>query len=89
MLGDFETVRPTDIQLRTVGRLLGWRLGLDHVNPGDGAADLGGGPYTKFPLGQTVTMPTILTHRDVGNTECPGDAATPQWAKSGYRSTFQ
>ena len=76
MLGDFETVRPTDIQLRTVGRLLGWRLGLEHVNP-RGTVELtsAGGPYTKFPIGQTVTMPTILTHRDVGVTECPGDAA--------------
>ncbi len=76
MLGDFETVRPGDVQLGAVGRLLGWRLGLDHVDPrGTVALTSAGGPYTKFRAGQNVTMPTILTHRDVGVTECPGDDA--------------
>ena len=34
-----------------------------------------GGSFTKFPFGATPTLPTIFTHRDVGNTECPGNAA--------------
>ncbi len=76
MLGDFETVRPGEVQLRAVGRLLGWRLGLDHVNPrGTVTLTSAGGPYTKFRAGQNVTLPDILTHRDVGVTECPGNAA--------------
>jgi uncharacterized protein with LGFP repeats len=33
MIGNFDDVPPTPIQLRTVGRLLGWRLGLDGVDP--------------------------------------------------------
>ena len=33
MIGNFDDVPPTPIQLRTIGRLLGWRLGLDHVDP--------------------------------------------------------
>ena len=42
MLGNFDDVPPTPIQLRTTGRLLGWRLGLDHVDPmGTVAPDLG------------------------------------------------
>lgn len=75
MLGDFEEVRPTEIQLRTVGRLLGWRLGLDRVDP-RGTVHLAsaGGSYTKFPAGQDITLPTIFTHRDVGITDCPGNA---------------
>ncbi|EUA68293.1 N-acetylmuramoyl-L-alanine amidase family protein [Mycobacterium xenopi 4042] len=49
MIGDFNDVPPTSIQLRTVGRLIGWRLGLDRVNP-KGAATLAsaGGPFTRF-----------------------------------------
>ena len=76
MLGDFDAVRPTDIQLRNVGRLLGWRLGLDHVDP-RGTVNLqsSGGEYTSFGAGQTVTLPTIFTHRDVGPTDCPGTQA--------------
>lgn len=76
MIGDFQVTPPTDIQIRTTGRLLGWRLGLDHVDP-KGFLQLtsAGGAYTHFPRGTTPTLPTIFTHRDVGNTECPGDAA--------------
>ncbi|HEX5144903.1 MAG TPA: N-acetylmuramoyl-L-alanine amidase, partial [Mycobacterium sp.] len=76
MLGDFDDVRPTDIQLRTLGRLLGWRLGLDHVDPkGTVALESAGGPYTKFAGGTMHTLPTIFTHRDVGYTDCPGNDA--------------
>jgi uncharacterized protein with LGFP repeats len=76
MIGDFDQVRPDDIQLRTVGRLLGWRLGLDHVDPkGTVTLTSAGGPYTKFATGQSITLPAVFTHRDVGNTDCPGDAA--------------
>jgi len=60
----------------TVGRLLGWRLGLDHVDPkGTVALTSAGGDYTVYPRGATPTLPTIFAHRDVGNTDCPGNAA--------------
>ena len=75
MIGDFETVPPTDVQIRTVGRLLGWRLGLDHVNPlGTAQLASAGGNYTFYPAGAVPTLPEIFAHRDVGNTECPGNA---------------
>lgn len=76
MLGNFEVIPPTPIQLRTVGRLLGWRLGLDHVDPrGTVVLTSDGGSFTHFPRGATPTLPSIFTHRDVGITECPGNAA--------------
>ena len=76
MMGDFDTVAPTPIQLTMTGRLLGWRLGLDHVDPhGTTVLTSAGGSFTHFPAGATPTLPTIFTHRDVGNTDCPGDAA--------------
>ena len=76
MIGDFDDVPPTPIQLRTVGRLLGWRLGLDHVNPkGTVTLSSAGGSFTRFPGGVAPTLPTIFTHRDVGNTDCPGTIA--------------
>lgn len=76
MIGDFDDVPPTPIQLRTVGRLLGWRLGLDGVNPkGTVTLASAGGAFTRIPGGVTQTLPTIFTHRDVGNTDCPGNVA--------------
>jgi uncharacterized protein with LGFP repeats len=76
MMGNFETVPPTPIQLRNTGRLLGWRLGLDRVDPhGRVVLASGGGSFANFPVGAAPNLPAIFTHRDVGSTECPGNAA--------------
>jgi uncharacterized protein with LGFP repeats len=76
MMGNFDAEPPTPIQLRNTGRLLGWRLGLDHVDPrGTVVLASDGSSFSKFPLGATPTLPTIFTHRDVGITDCPGNAA--------------
>ena len=51
MIGNFDDVAPTPIQLRTLGRLLGWRLGLDHVDPrGTVALTSAGGSNTNYPV---------------------------------------
>ena len=76
MIGNFDDVPPTPLQLRTVGRLLGWRLGMDRVDPkGTVQLESAGSHYTTFAAGTIATLPTIFTHRDVGNTDCPGNAA--------------
>ncbi|WAC91763.1 LGFP repeat-containing protein [Mycobacterium sp. Aquia_213] len=76
MIGNFDDVPPTPLQLRAVGRLLGWRLGLDGVDPkGTVTLESAGSHYTTYPAGAVATLPTIFTHRDVGNTDCPGNAA--------------
>jgi uncharacterized protein with LGFP repeats len=76
MMGNFDDVAPTPIQIRMVGRLLGWRLAMDDVDP-KGTVGLVsvGSHYTVFPAGAIATLPTIFTHRDVANTDCPGNAA--------------
>jgi uncharacterized protein with LGFP repeats len=76
MIGNFDDIAPTPIQLNTVGRLLGWRLGLDRVDPkGTVTLASAGGPDTNYPLDATATLPTIFSHRDVGATDCPGNVA--------------
>jgi len=76
MMGSFDIEPPTPIQLRNTGRLLGWRLGLDRIDPrGRVVLASAGGSFSKFPAGATPTLPAIFTHRDVGPTECPGNAA--------------
>ncbi|WP_216639744.1 LGFP repeat-containing protein [Mycobacterium sp. 1164966.3] len=76
MIGNFDDVPPTSLQIRAVGRLLGWRLGMDNVDP-KATVELvsAGSHFTTFPVGAVAKLPTIFTHRDVGNTDCPGNAA--------------
>ena len=75
MIGDFEEDPPPDITVKTLGRLLGWRMSLDRVNPlATVQLKSAGGQYTVVPGGSSVTLPEIFAHRDVGNTECPGRA---------------
>ena len=75
LIGDFEEVAPPEVMVRTAGRLLGWRLSLDQVDPvGTVALKSAGGQNTVVPGGRTIKLPEIFAHRDVGNTECPGDA---------------
>src|SRR6201996_5250170 len=76
MIGNFGDVAPPPIQLHTLGRLVGWRLGLDHINPrGTVALSSAGGENTNFPVNAVATLPTIFSHRDVGATDCPGNVA--------------
>ncbi len=76
MIGDFNVVPPTPVQVRTAGRLLGWRLLMSGIDPkGMVSLTSSGGPSTKFARGAAPPLPTIFTHRDVGNTDCPGTAA--------------
>jgi uncharacterized protein with LGFP repeats len=76
LIGDFEVVAPTPVQLTTAARLIGWRMAMDGVDPrGTVTLTSAGGSFTRFPRGAPTTLPTIFTHRDVGITECPGNAA--------------
>lgn len=76
LIGNFDDTPPTPIQIRTVGRLLGWRLGMDDADPkGTVRLESAGSHYTTFPVGSIAELPAIFTHRDVGNTDCPGNAA--------------
>jgi uncharacterized protein with LGFP repeats len=74
MIGNFDLMEPPPVQLRAVGRLFGWRLAMDGVDP-KGSVPLAsaGGPYTRFPLGAIPTLPNIFAHRDTGSTDCPGN----------------
>ena len=73
MIGEFDTVGPTPVQVHTVGRLLGWRVAMDGIDPqGSVALTSDGGPYTRFHQGATVGLPCIFAHRDVSDTDCPG-----------------
>lgn len=76
MMGNFNDVPPTPIQMRNTARLLGWRLLSSGVDPrGMVSLTSSGGSFTKFSRGSVEQLPAIFTHRDVGVTDCPGNAA--------------
>ncbi|WP_371872416.1 N-acetylmuramoyl-L-alanine amidase [Mycobacterium paragordonae] len=82
MIGEFDAMAPTPIQVRTVGRLLGWRLAMDGIDPrGSTSLTSDGGPYTRVPRDTAISLPNIFAHRDVSDTDCPG--------KIGYVSMSQ
>lgn len=78
MLGNFQVVAPSAEQIATVGRIAAWRLAVAGV-PRTGTVDLesAGGSLSRFGSGKVATLPRVIGHRDVGQTECPGNAAYP------------
>ena len=76
MMGDYSTVTPSQETLNSVGEFLGWRLGQAGLDPqGQTSMISEGTDFTFVRQGQSVDLPVIFAHRDVGNTACPGDAA--------------
>ncbi|MGC0366889.1 uncharacterized protein with LGFP repeats [Rhodococcus sp. 27YEA15] len=76
LMGDYSTVQPSQAALDSVGKFLGWKLGMAGLDPkGRTTMYSEGTEFTPYPRGQAVQLPIIFAHRDVGNTSCPGDAA--------------
>ena len=71
MIGTFETVAPTAAQLEAVAQAAAWKLSLGGVDP-HGTLRMVSGGGTKWPAGTVLTLPTVLGHRQVSATSCPG-----------------
>lgn len=81
MIGNHETLPPSDATIDAVGRLLGWRAAVAGIDPkGEDTHYSEGTSYTRYAYGTAVRLPNIFAHRDVGLTTCPGDAG---YAKMG------
>lgn len=75
MLGTLTDTPPTPAELISVERLAAWKLGGMYRDPSQKVTlTSAGGGTSKFAKGQTATVDALFAHRDVGNTECPGDA---------------
>ena len=74
MLGSYGTVWPSSATQESVARVVAWRLGQYHRNPaGTLVYRTLGGENSKYPAGADVSLPVLFSHRDVGNTACPGE----------------
>jgi hypothetical protein len=54
-----------------VSRVIGYKLQAYRVHP-QGRVNFRSGGSTTIPAGQVVNLPTVVGHRDVGSTACPG-----------------
>ncbi|HYJ74219.1 MAG TPA: peptidoglycan recognition protein, partial [Kineosporiaceae bacterium] len=75
VLGTFTTQAPAAAALRGLVDVLSWKAAQYGLNPRGSTRLLSaGGPYTRHPAGTAVPVTMLSSHRDVGITECPGDA---------------
>ncbi|MEO7555979.1 MAG: peptidoglycan recognition protein, partial [Acidimicrobiales bacterium] len=74
VLGRFDTAAPSDAAVDAVGSLVGWKLAKDGADPlGSVTVTVGQtDTVTRYPIGSTVTLPTVVGHGDLDATACPG-----------------
>jgi hypothetical protein len=77
VLGDYTGVNVPAAGQNAVAAVLAWKFKLHGINP-RGTVSVTSGGSNKFPSGRVVSLPTIIGHRDVGQTACPGNAYYPQ-----------
>ncbi|MFE3542170.1 N-acetylmuramoyl-L-alanine amidase [Nocardia sp. NPDC059177] len=76
LMGNYEIESPSEASITAIGRFIGWRAKLDGLDPkGYTTMYSEGTEFTPYYLGEEVELPVVFAHRDVGNTDCPGDAA--------------
>lgn len=78
LLGDFSRRLPTPEALDALTRLLAWLANRYKIPVGPGAtAQVVSRGSNRWPPGHPITTPTIVPHRAMSLTECPGNAFSP------------
>jgi hypothetical protein len=68
-------VAPTPAAQKSIVNYLAWRLAVAGVDViGKTTLTSAGGELSRYPSGRHVRLPEVVGHRDLGLTECPGDA---------------
>jgi hypothetical protein len=71
VIGNFMIARPTVASVRSLERLIAWRLDLAHVEPVSTLTYVSGGSE-RIRAGVKVKLRAVSGHRDTGATSCPG-----------------
>jgi uncharacterized protein with LGFP repeats len=73
LLGTFSSVGMSPAMYSALRSLVTWEVELHHINPlGYVTAVAGSFAGARWPAGTVVALPTIIGHRDVDFTDCPG-----------------
>jgi N-acetylmuramoyl-L-alanine amidase/FlgD Ig-like domain len=72
-LGNFDIARPSSALELSIARIVGWKLGLFHVDPlATTSMTSSDSFFSRYPNGVAATIPTVSGHRTVDPTACPG-----------------
>jgi hypothetical protein len=73
LIGNYETATASAAAVGAIERLIAWRLDLAHIDP-LGTVTLTAATFAsaRWRAGTAVRLPTIMGHRDVDYTACPG-----------------
>jgi hypothetical protein len=74
MLGDYSSSTFPIAQENALVELLDWMTGWYFIDPDADVTLYSRSDGPKFDEGESVTLPSIMGHRDLGVTSCPGDA---------------
>jgi Ca2+-binding RTX toxin-like protein len=72
MMGNFESISPTAANITGLKSILNWLTGWHSIDPTGLVTLKAGTGAVGFTPGQEVVAPSILGHRDLGSTSCPG-----------------
>ncbi|MFE1595169.1 N-acetylmuramoyl-L-alanine amidase [Nocardia sp. NPDC058705] len=76
LMGNYEAEQPSNEAITAIGKFIGWRSKLAGLDPqGETTMYSEGTEFTPYAQDEAVDLPVVFAHRDVGNTDCPGDAA--------------
>jgi uncharacterized protein with LGFP repeats len=102
MLGNYDVATVPPAVVDAVAAIIAWKFALYNVDPnGYTVLTSAGGGTARYAAGQSVVLPTIFGHRDVGSTVCPGRygyAKIPEiraavsartWSQSFVRALYQ
>jgi hypothetical protein len=71
MIGTYDAVAPSPAMLETVARIIAWKTAAAGVDP-QANVRLTSAGSTRYAAGTAVTLPTVMGHRQVSTTSCPG-----------------
>jgi len=78
-IGDYTSAPMPAATYNALRTIIDWKFWVHRVNAGQPiqvvAGDFSG---SKYAAGTVVTLPTIIGHRDVDQTDCPGNGAYPR-----------
>lgn len=71
IIGDYSSAQASEAARTAAARIISWVLWRDN-QPTSGSVTVTSGGSSRYAAGQSVTLPRVVGHRDVGHTTCPG-----------------